>query len=122
MYKVIALLARRADLGHAAFIEYYESRHAPLILELMPGIRGYRRNFLVPAGMIVQAGGAAPDFDVVTELWFADRAAFESAMRAFDDPGVMERLAQDEANLFDRSRTRFIAVEERISPIVDCAP
>ncbi len=43
-------------------------------------------------------------------------------MRAFDDPGVMERLAQDEANLFDRSRTRFIAVEERISPIVDCAP
>jgi uncharacterized protein (TIGR02118 family) len=119
MYKVIALLARRADLSHAAFIEYYESRHAPLILALMPGIRGYRRNFLAPSGMIVQAGGAVPDFDVVTELWFADRAAFESAMRAFDDPGVMERLAQDEANLFDRSRTRFIAVEERISHIAD---
>jgi uncharacterized protein (TIGR02118 family) len=117
MYKVIALLARRADLTHAAFVDYYESRHAPLILELMPGIQGYRRNFLDPAGMIVQAGGATPDFDVVTELWFADRAAFQAAMRVFDDPAMMERLAQDEANLFDRGRTRFIAVEERISTI-----
>lgn len=115
MYKVIALLARRADLSHAAFVDYYESRHAPLILELMPGIVGYRRNFLGP--MIVQAGGATPDFDVVTELWFADQAAFEAGMRAFEDPQVMQRLADDEENLFDRRRTRFIAVDERSSDL-----
>ena len=117
MFKVIALLKRRADLSHEAFVEYYESRHAPLALQLMPGILAYRRNFLDPSGMIVHTGGAVPDFDVITELWFADRAAFDSAMRAFEDPAVMDRLARDEANLFERNHTRFIAVDEHISQI-----
>jgi len=116
MYKVIALLKRRADLTHEAFVEYYENHHAPLILELMPNIVGYRRNFLDPR-MIVHAGGAVPDFDVITELWFSDRAAFQSAMEVFDNPEVRGRLVADEENLFDRSRTRFIAAEERISSI-----
>ena len=121
MYKVIALLKRRTGLTHQAFVEYYESRHAPLILQLLPGIVGYRRNFLDPAGMIVHSGGALPDFDVITELWFADKAAFDAAMRAFEDPRVSERVAADEAHFLDSSQTRFIAVEERISDIASGA-
>lgn len=116
MYKVIALLERRVDLTHEAFVDYYERHHAPLILELMPNIVGYRRNYLDPE-MIVHAGGAVPDFDVMTELWFASRATFQSAMEVMGKPESMARLAADEENLFDRSKTRFIAVEERVSSI-----
>jgi len=116
MYKVIALLKKKAGMTHEAFIDYYEKHHAPFILKTMPGIVEYRRNFLDP-NMIVHAGGAAPDFDVITELWFIDRASFKSAMSVFDNPQTFASLAADEENLFDRSMTRFIAAEERISNI-----
>ena len=115
MFKVMVFLTRRGDLSREAFIDYYESRHAPLILQLMPGIRGYRRNYLQPADMILGGIAAAPDFDVVTEICFEDRAAYEAGMRAFSDPAVMQRLIADEENFLDRERMRFVAVEERAS-------
>ena len=72
MIKTIAFLKRKAGLTRAAFIHYYETRHAPLILSIAPQICDYRRNFLVPEGAILAPGAAPPDFDVVTELWYPD--------------------------------------------------
>ena len=37
MYKYTAPLKKRADISRTAFIEYYETRHAPLIPSLLPG-------------------------------------------------------------------------------------
>jgi hypothetical protein len=111
--KTIAFLRRRPDLTREAFIEYYETRHAPLIRRIAPQICDYRRNFLIEAGSIVVPGLAPLDFDVVTEIWYADRAAYEAAMAAFTEPANAERIARDEENLFDRTRTRFFEVEER---------
>ncbi len=116
MIKTIALLKCKAGLSREDFIRYYETRHAPLILSIAPQVCDYRRNFLVMEGAILAPGLAAPDFDVVTELWYPDRAAFEAAMAAFTDPVNAQRIAADEENLFDRSRTRFFVVEETCSP------
>jgi len=116
MIKTIALLKCKAGLSREDFIRYYETRHAPLILSIAPQVCDYRRNFLVMAGAILAPGLAAPDFDVVTELWYPDRAAFEAAMAAFTDAVNAQRIAADEENLFDRSRTRFFVVEETCSP------
>jgi hypothetical protein len=113
--KTIAFLAAKPGLSRAAFIEYYETRHAPLILQIAPQICGYRRNFLLATGAIVAPGLPALDFDVVTELWYPDRKAYEAAMAAFTLPANAERIARDEENLFDRARTRFFEVEERDS-------
>ncbi len=115
MIKTIALLKKKAGLTRAQFIEYYETRHVPLILSIAPQICDYRRNFLIEEGAIVGPGAAARDYDAVTELWFPDRAAFEQAMAAFQDPANAARIAADEENVFDRNFTRFYAVEERIS-------
>jgi uncharacterized protein (TIGR02118 family) len=115
--KTVAFLKRKSGMPRAAFIDYYETRHAPLILELAPQISAYRRNYLVEAGAILAQGVEAPDFDVVTELYYADREAFAAAMRAFTEPRNAARIASDEENLFDRSKTRFYVVEERASPI-----
>jgi uncharacterized protein (TIGR02118 family) len=117
MIKTIAFLKCKAGLSRAEFIRYYETRHAPLILSIAPQVCDYRRNFLVAEGAIIAAGGAAPDFDVVTELWYPDRAAFTAAMAAFTDPDNARRIAADEEHVFDRSRTCFFVVEEHCSPI-----
>lgn len=117
MIKTIAFLKRKAGLSREAFIRYYETRHAPLILSIAPQVCDYRRNFLIEAGAIVAPGAATPDFDVVTELWYPDEAAFAAAMAAFTDPVNAQRIAADEENVFDRAYTRFYTVEERASAI-----
>ncbi len=113
--KSIALLRRRADLSPAGFIAYYEQNHAPLIRSLLPGIIEYRRNFPDFTDAFVSAGAAPFDFDVVTELWFADRAAYDAAMAVAADPAVARRIAEDEAHFLDRSATRMFVVDERVS-------
>jgi len=115
--KTVAFLKRKPGMSHAEFVAYYEGRHAPLILELAPQVCGYRRNYLQSEGAILAPGASAPDFDVVTELYYADRRAFDEAMRSFTEPSNAARIASDEENLFDRSKTRFYVVEERTSPI-----
>jgi len=117
MIKAVAFLKSRPGMSRDDFIRYYETRHAPLILSIAPQVCEYRRNFLLAEGAILAPGAAAPDFDVVTELWFPDHAAFAAAMSAFTDPVNAQRIAADEQNLFDRSRTRFFIVDERSSPI-----
>jgi len=117
MIKAIALLKCKAGLSRAAFIDYYEQRHVPLILKLQPQICGYRRNFIDLAGAFIYPGATAPDFDVITELWFADRAAYDAAMAVATSPAVAEQIANDEENFLDRSKTRMFVVEEHISSL-----
>jgi uncharacterized protein (TIGR02118 family) len=112
--KTIALLRCKAGLTRAAFIDYYETRHVPLILSIAPQICDYRRNFVVAEGEIVAPGAAPRDFDVITELWYPDQAAFAAAMAAFTDPANAARIAADAEHVFDRSCTRFYTVEEHV--------
>lgn len=114
MYKCIALLKRKAGLSRGDLIDYYETRHAPLILRLMPQIREYRRNFVDPSSAF--RFGGAPDFDVVTELWFDDRAGLETFSARYAEPEIARQIAEDEEKMFDRSATRMFVVEERCGP------
>ena len=111
MFKTIALLKTKPGLSREAFIDYYESTHVPLIRQCLPQIDGYRRNFVRWEGAVIAADTTA-DFDVVTEMWYADRAAFEAAMALFAQPEVSRRIAEDEEHFLDRSKTRFFMVEE----------
>ena len=52
------------------------------------------------------------NFDVVTELVFADRGAYQAWMAAVFKPGVAEQIVADEERFLDRSRTRAFVVEE----------
>lgn len=115
MYKSIALLKCKPGLSREAFIDYYENHHVPLIRSLLPQICGYRRNFIRPDGAFISAGAAERDFDVITELWFPDQTAYEAAMALHARPEIGGRIASDEENFLDRSRTRMFIVEEHIS-------
>jgi len=116
LFKVIALLAIRPDLTKAQLIDYYETRHAPLIWSKFPWIVEYRRNFIDLEGSIFAPAAKPLDFDVITELWFKSRADYQRMLDDHANTDVGQIIADDEANCFDRSKTRFFVVEERVSP------
>ena len=111
MIKAVALLARKPELTHAEFVDYYESRHSKLIRSLMPQIVEYRRNYLDRDSVRRPDGADEPDFDVITELVFADRAGYDAMLAAHSRPEVAKAIAADEENFLDRSRTRMYLVE-----------
>lgn len=119
MYKCIALLRQRPDISREAFVDYYENRHSVLIRQLLPGILDYRRNYVDREGAFVFPGAQPMDFDVVTELRFADRAAYDRFTAKAAEPDIANQIARDEENLFDRSATRMFVVEEKASPMGD---
>jgi uncharacterized protein (TIGR02118 family) len=110
--KVIALLTKKADLSRDDFIKYYETKHVPLIRRVLPQLQEYRRNYVDPNGAFVAPGMSAPDFDVVTEFWFPDRAALEAALATYTGSPVGETIRRDEENFLNRSKMSFFIVDE----------
>src|SRR5690242_20384698 len=113
MLKTILLLKCKDGLSREAFIDYYETRHVPLIRSVMPQIVEYRRNYLNRDGAFITPGASDPDFDVITEIYYANRESYAAAMANAAAPEAAARIAEDSANLFDVSQTRMFVVEER---------
>ncbi|WP_336874003.1 EthD domain-containing protein [Rhodococcus qingshengii] len=111
MIKVIALLARRPDLSHAEFVHYYENNHSVLIRRLLPQVGDYRRNYIERNTILGPAGVPDLDFDVITEMFFADRAAYDAMLATHAQPEVCSAIEADEANFLDRSRIRMFLVD-----------
>jgi uncharacterized protein (TIGR02118 family) len=109
------LLKKKEGMSKEAFIEYYETRHAPLMYSLLPQMCAYRRNFIDLAGAYIYSGATAPDFDVITETLYPDRAAYDAAMAIATSPEIAARVAADEENFLDRALTRYFVVDERHS-------
>lgn len=115
MFKSIALMKRKLGLSREQFINYYENNHVPLIRKLLPEVCGYRRNFLEREEMIAGPEAFVPDYDVITELWYADRAAYESAMARHARPEIGDLIRADESNFLDSASVCMFVVDERIS-------
>ena len=113
MYKVFAFLTKKDGLRTQEFIDYYESKHVPLICSLAPVPTVYKRRYLV--GEKLTAEGGEVDFDVMTELVFADRGAFDAWMAELAKPGVGARIVEDEEKFLNRARTRAYVIEERVT-------
>jgi uncharacterized protein (TIGR02118 family) len=114
MFRVFGFLTKREGIQMQDFIDYYESKHVPLIRSLAPTPLVYKRRYVVRGEELTQAGGAV-DFDVMTELGFPDRDAFLAWMGALSGPGAGEQVAADEAKFLDRSRTRAYVVDEHVT-------
>jgi hypothetical protein len=112
MFKVLAFLTKREGIETRAFIDYYENKHVPLICSLAPIPIVYKRRYVLEK--LTNEGGAI-DFDVVTELGFADRLAYLAWMAKLSAPGAGEQVSADEAKFLDRWRTRAYVVEEYVT-------
>jgi hypothetical protein len=109
MVKVMAFLVKKQGLETAGLIEYYETHHVPLILSLAPAPTTYKRNYLVRDSPTT----GPDDFDIVTELVFPDRAAYQNWVSTMYAAG--SGIADDEMNFLDRTRTRSYVVEEHVT-------
>jgi uncharacterized protein (TIGR02118 family) len=111
MHKILLFMKRRPGLGVEAFRDYYENHHAPLCRKYASGLDRYVRRYIDPRPH-PETGLFEPDFDVITELWFADEAAFRATLAYITTSLMPDEVIEDEANLFDRSSFRIATVVE----------
>ncbi len=117
MFKTVVLLKRKPGMTFEDFVTYYESTHAKLGERVLPTAERYVRRYLTPYSRLQSEQAQEPDYDVITEVWYKDRATFEAAMSSLSDPIIATEIAEDEERLFDRSKIRFFTVEERESQL-----
>jgi uncharacterized protein (TIGR02118 family) len=110
MIKVISLLHRLPGVTPAEYVQYYERFHAPLGLEIVPQMCGYKRNHVEAVRI-----GPPPAFSTITEMAFPDKAAFESFDCLRADPDFRRCIREDEANFIDSARTVQFVVKECVS-------
>lgn len=107
VHKLLLFMKRKPGLSHAEFRDYYENRHMPLCMKYWQGGERYMRRYIEPV-----EGMLEPEFDVITELWFKDRAPIDMIIATMKKDAMPADVIADEANVFDRSKTRFHAVSE----------
>lgn len=118
MFKVIVMLRKRADISRDEFIDYYTNRHVPLVHSLLPkGAAIHRRNFVIPAEPAPMEMGAnadrtaAPDPDVISEVFYEDLATAQAAARAMSEPAIRARIEEDERKFLMPGSLRSYVVE-----------
>jgi hypothetical protein len=108
MFKVILLLKRKPGTTMKEFINQYETTHAPLVVSYHFRTKRYIRHFLHPAPYPLDGLKLESEYDVLTEMWFDDRRAY--------DEGIS--LMTAEKRLFDISKSRVAFVEEYASELL----
>jgi hypothetical protein len=112
MFKVIAYVTRKPGLSREEFKQGYESMLVPHMRKTFPQIVKYKRNYVDPSVAIIIPGATLPGFDSITEIYFEDRAGFDSMMSSFSDPKVFAVVDDIEAKFLDRTKTCVVMVEE----------
>jgi len=117
MFKVMILLKRKPGLSLEEFIKRYEGEHVPLAERHTTSLQGYIRHYLNPASHVVQGDVIEePEYDVITELWYQDRAAFEQQQKSLRRrPEAIAAVIADEEALFDRTKSRTVYVDDHVS-------
>lgn len=112
MFKAVFLLKRKPGTTMEEFRAYYETSHRLLGERVLPTAERYFRRYLTPFSPDPGAPAQEQEFDVITEIWFKDRATFDAAMASLGDPSTAQEIMEDEARFMDRSRIRLFTVEE----------
>lgn len=108
MFKTLTFLKRKPGMSLDDFRAYYETHHRKIGEQVLKRAQRYVRRYVSP----LEEGKPEPDFDVITEVWFADRADYEAQMAELDVPDIIAMIVEDEEKLFDRSCYRLMCVDE----------
>lgn len=111
VYKILLLMKRKQGMSVEAFRAYYEDHHAPLAMKYSQGLSRYIRRF-VDYHPHPETGNPADGPDVITELWFKDKATYDGTLAYMTSSLMPADIIADEDNLFDRSSFRIVTVVE----------
>jgi EthD domain len=112
MFKSVFLLKRKPGTTMEEFKAYYETSHRKLGEKVLPTAERYFRRYLTPFSPDPGALADEQEFDVITEVWFKDRATFEAAIARLGEPSTAQEIMEDESRFMDRSRIRLFTIEE----------
>jgi len=105
MIRRLTLVRRHPRFTREQFAEHWLGVHARIAAQL-PGLRGYRINFVVERE-------PAPSWDGVAELWFD---SIEAADRAMGEGPVAERLRRDTRELLAAWEPFFVEEHVIVAP------
>lgn len=112
VYKMLLLLKRNPAMSLEEFQEEYESVHAPYCAPLMKGASRYVRRYVTLAGAPHAPDVRELDFDVITEVWFEDRATFEATVSGVAQHKMGADVLPREAKMFDTPSIRVVTAIE----------
>ena len=116
MFKIIAFLKRREGISLAEMKAHYEERHLPLALSTFPQIIRHSRNYVDHGSARFGPDAEHVGYDVISEIWFEDRAGFEAMAAVLADQEASAALHEDEQRFLDTARCGMMIVEERSDP------
>lgn len=109
MYKHVALLVRKGDLTHEAFLDHWHTTHTPIAREIEGVVRYHQ---------VLPIDSEAAEFDGIAELYFEELDALYDALgsegsRDYDpEKGMAKKAREDVDNFLDiERRPRFIGEE-----------
>jgi EthD domain len=118
MLKLVTFLTRRPGMSTAEFRAYYETHHRKIGEKVLAGYAThYVRRYLEPVAVVPGVAVPPAPCDVVMEIWFPDRGAFERFVASVSQPEVLAEIAADEERVFDRALIRSYFVEEHASTL-----
>ncbi len=112
-YKILMFMKRRPGMTVEEFRDYYENVHAPLSTKHARNMAHYIRRYIEPLPHPETGAWDDPPFDVITEIWYHDEAAFRSLVDIMTTSIMPREIVEDEEHLFDRSSFRIATVIER---------
>lgn len=118
-------IGRKPGMSLAAFIDHYENKHVPLVLEILGKAAPVRhtRHYVKqnPAGaeenngphpLVFFGDAAAIDYDCITTVEYRDEAHFQESNEIFANSPRGAELQEDQAAFADGSKFRVVAVED----------
>lgn len=107
MSTIVVNVARRPDLTHAEFVDYWRNRHAPLIRscsDFCEHLVSYtQHDAAIEAPELTSLFGGAGDFDGIAVLRFKSTQALRQAFASRD---YLDRVRPDEPNFVDLDRCK----------------
>ena len=114
MIKLVGLYKRKPGMTPDEFRSYYEQHHAPLVMELLPQVRRYRRSYMTEQ-YLTNTFAEPTWFDVIQETWFESLEQYEELLKMLQDPTLTRLIADDEAKFMDLSARQMFIMEEYVS-------
>lgn len=117
--KVMVTIQRKPGMTAAAFREHYESSHVVLAHKYLGHLfTDYRRNYVCrdDDDRLGGPSNASATYDVVTEIWLRDAAAWVEFCELLADPEIGAIFREDETHFMVQSQLTVFPVEEVVSP------
>lgn len=115
--KLVFLLKRKPGMSVAEFRDYYENNHRKLAEKATPGALRYVRRFVEPEKNPITGEAIELPFDVVMELWWPNRAAWDDLQAEIATSEIGKAIYEDEENIFSSHLNPVFTVLESDSPM-----